>query len=186
VNQSVHKSVLLLLDFQQGVGDLAYAHEAVGAAAVALDAGRQSGLFTVFSKVAFRPGYPEISASNLVFSAFKQKKVPEYPSDIISALSPLDNEVVVEKRRFSAFSGNDLHLILRAQGITDLVLCGLSTSGVILSTFSAASDEDYSLTILSDACADPKPTLHQELMSDLFPRSARVVTVKDWTTGLKG
>ena len=39
-----------------------------------------------------------------------------------------------------------------------------------------AADEDYSLTILSDACADPEASLHEELMTNLFPRSATVLS----------
>jgi hypothetical protein len=58
------------------------------------------------------------------------------------------------------------------------------TSGVILSTFTLAADEDYSITILSDACADPKASLHEELMTNLFPRSATVLTVDQWIASL--
>jgi hypothetical protein len=52
--------------------------------------------------------------------------------------------------------------------------------GVFLSTFTLAADEDYSITILSDARADPKAGLHEELMTNLFPRSATVLTVDQW------
>jgi hypothetical protein len=49
-----------------------------------------------------------------------------------------------------------------------------------LSTFTLAADEDHRMTILSDACADPKTSLHEELMTNLFPRSADVLTVDQW------
>jgi hypothetical protein len=39
------------------------------------------------------------------------------------------------------------------------------------------------MTILSDACADPKAALHHELMVDLFPRSAQVMTTDLWVQG---
>jgi nicotinamidase-related amidase len=74
--------------------------------------------------------------------------------------------------------------VLRSGGIKHLVMAGLSTSGVILSTFTLAADEDYSMTILSDACADPKTSLHEELMTNLFPRSANVLTVDQWIASL--
>jgi hypothetical protein len=45
---------------------------------------------------------------------------------------------------------------------------GLESHRVILSTFTLAADEDYSMTILSDACADPKTSLHEELMPTCF------------------
>lgn len=51
---------------------------------------------------------------------------------------------------------------------------------------SAAKDElDYSITILSDACADPKASLYEELMTKLFPRSAEVLTVGQWIASLQ-
>jgi nicotinamidase-related amidase len=65
-----------------------------------------------------------------------------------------------------------------------LVMAGVTTSGVILSTFTLAADEDYTITILSEACADPKASLHEELMTNLFPRSATVLTVDQWIASL--
>ena len=82
----------------------------------------------------------------------------------ISILQPGQNEIVVDKDRYCAFSGNDLKDVLRSGGINHLVMPGVATSGVILSTFTLAANEDYSITILSDACADPKASLHEELM----------------------
>lgn len=57
--------------------------------------------------------------------------------------------------------------------------------GVFLSTFALAADEDYGITILSDACADPKSSLHEELTTNLFPRSAEVLTVDQWIVALQ-
>jgi nicotinamidase-related amidase len=91
----------------------------------------------------------------------------------------------VDKDRFCAFSGNALKEVLRSGGVKHLVMTGVATSGVILSTFTLAADEDYSITtILSDACADPKASLHEELMTNLFHRSATVLTVDQWIASL--
>ena len=64
------------------------------------------------------------------------------------------------------------------------MMAGVATSGVILSTFTLAADEDYGITIPSDACADPKASLHEELMTNLFPRSATILTVDPWIASL--
>jgi nicotinamidase-related amidase len=40
----------------------------------------------------------------------------------------------------------DLESILRAKGITHLVMAGISTSGVVLSTLRWAADFDYEIT----------------------------------------
>jgi nicotinamidase-related amidase len=178
-------TALLILDFQIGIGDQAYATSAVQRVATALRAGRAAGLPVVFSKVKFRPGYRDVADSNKAFSLIKTKNLFTHDaSKLISSVQPEHNEIVVDKNRYSAFSGNDLKQVLRSGGIHHLVMAGLSTSGVILSTFARAVDEDYRITILSDACADPKACLHEELMTNLFPRSANVLTVDGWIASL--
>jgi nicotinamidase-related amidase len=178
-------TALLILDFQLGIGDQPYAKSAAQRAAAALKAGRTAGLPVVFSKVKFRVGYRDIADSNKAFALIKMKNLfpPDF-SNLISILEPGRDEIVVDKDRYSAFSGNDLKELLRAGGIKHLVMAGVATSGVILSTFTLAADEDYSMTILSDACADPKTSLHEELMENLFPRSANVLTADQWVASL--
>ena len=83
-------------------------------------------------------------------------------------------ELVVYKHRVSAFSENELHLILRAQGIANLVFFGISTSGVTLSTLRSASDLDFRCTVLKDACFDADPEVHRVLTEKIFPTSNRL------------
>src|ERR1700688_4894701 len=147
-------TALLILDFQVGIGDQPYAKSAAQRAVAALKAGRATGLPVVFSKVKFRAGYRDIADSNKAFALIKMKNLfPPDASKLISILEPWRDEIVVDKDRYCAFSGNDLKEILRSGGIKHLVMAGLSTSGVILSTFTLAVDEDYSMKILSVACA---------------------------------
>ncbi len=179
------KSALMICDFQIGIGDQAYAKEAALRAGAAMESARRAGMLILFTRVAFLPGYTDISPRNQAFAIYKSKDLlPPTASRLISLFEPQSNETLVIKDRFSAFSGNALQTILRSQGVSRLVLAGVSTSGVILSTFCFAADEDYGITILSDACADPKLSLHEELMTNLFPRSASVMPVDAWTAAL--
>jgi nicotinamidase-related amidase len=178
-------TALLILDFQVGIGDQPSAKSAAQRAVAALKAGRAAGLPVVFSMVKFREGYRDIANSNKALALIKTRNlIPPDASKLISILQPGHDEIVVDKDRFSAFSGNDLSEVLRSGGIKHLVMAGVVTSGVILSTFTLAADEDYSMTILSDACADPKASLHEDLMTNLFPRSATVLTVDQWIASL--
>jgi nicotinamidase-related amidase len=86
----------------------------------------------------------------------------------------------VIKRRVSAFTGSDLEVILRAHGIQHIVLIGIATSGVVLSTVREASDKDYRLTVLADCCADGDEEVHRVLTTKVFPRQADVLTVDEW------
>jgi nicotinamidase-related amidase len=76
---------------------------------------------------------------------------------IYQALAPEEQYIVVRKGRVSAFSGSDLEVVLRAQDIDTLVLTGISTGGVVLSTVREAADKDFRIVLLADGCFDPMP-----------------------------
>jgi nicotinamidase-related amidase len=73
-------------------------------------------------------------------------------------------------------------MVLRAGGIDHLVLTGIATSGVVLSTLREAADRDFRLTVLADACSDGDEEVHRVLTEKVFPRQAEVTTVADWTS----
>jgi ureidoacrylate peracid hydrolase len=99
-----------------------------------------------------------------------------WEADIVSALAPLEGEYVVPKHRWSAFHGTYLDLALRTRAVNTLVLCGGSTDVGIASTAFAARDLDYNLVVVSDACTSPEQDNHDQLMTRMFPRMARVRT----------
>ena len=96
-------------------------------------------------------------------------------------LRHLNNEITVVKRRVSAFTGSDLEVVLRGQDIKHIILTGIATSGVVLSTIREASDKDYRITVLADACADGDEEVHRVLTTKVFPRQADVLSVDEWT-----
>lgn len=73
-------------------------------------------------------------------------------------------------------------MILRANQIQHLVLTGVATSGVVLSTLREAADKDFQLTVLKDACADRDEEVHRILTEKVFVRhrQAEVKNVSDW------
>jgi nicotinamidase-related amidase len=85
--------------------------------------------------------------------------------------------VVVRKVRVGAFSTTDLDAQLRERGLDTLILAGISTSGVVLSTVRDASDRDYRVLVLRDVSADPQPDVHEFLTTRVFPNQAEVLTI---------
>jgi nicotinamidase-related amidase len=71
-------------------------------------------------------------------------------------------------------------VVLRAGDVDTLVLTGIATSGVVLSTLRQAADLDYRLVVLSDACLDADAEVHRVLTEKVFPRQADVLTVDQW------
>jgi nicotinamidase-related amidase len=180
-------SALLVMDVQQGILDRLFDPTAkesyLARLRATVEGARAKAVPVRFVVVGFRPGMPEASARNRAFAAFKQQ-APALLADPKPALTPEENDVVVIKRRVSAFSGSDLEVLLRSGDVQHLVVCGISTSGVVLSTLREAADKDYRLTVLSDLCVDPDPEVHRVLLEKVFVRQAEVVTSEHWLGSL--
>jgi nicotinamidase-related amidase len=177
-------TVLLVMDFQHGIVERVGGETVLAAAGRAVEAARANDIPVMFVRVAFRPGYPETADSNLAFAAVKQAgdtMTQDHPAtQVHAALEPRPDEPVIIKRRISAFSGSDLDVLLRGAQADALVLAGISTSGVVLSTIRQAADLDYRLTVLEDACADTDPEVHRVLTEKVFPRQGVVTTTDEW------
>jgi nicotinamidase-related amidase len=177
-------SALVVMDVQPGIlGRISDGDAYLGRVRAAVEAARRVAIPLRFVVVGFRPGMPEVSPRNQSFGTLKQQ-TPTHLIDPRPAIAPADGEVVVTKRRVSAFTGSDLEVVLRSGDVRHLVLAGISTSGVVLSTLREAADKDYRLTVLSDLCADPDAEVHRVLLEKVFPRQAEVVTSAQWLEGL--
>jgi nicotinamidase-related amidase len=175
---------LLVMDVQRSIVDrfaadtgyLPRLRDAIGAA-------RSAGLDVLYVVVGLRAGHPEVSSRNKTFGALAGRggfQAGDAGAEIHPDVAPADGDIVITKRRVSAFAGSDLELVLRARDIDSLTLTGIATSGVVLSTLRQAADLDYRLTVLSDGCLDADPEVHRVLTEKVFPRQADVVTVAGW------
>lgn len=169
------RSALLIMDFQVPIVErFATGQDALlSATAAAIAAARRIKLRVIYVVVGFRAGLPEVSPRNKSFSRLRASG--GLATDIHSRLAPAAGEVIVTKHRVSAFTGTDLDMLLRAQDIDTLVLCGIATSGVVLSTLRHAADADYRIFVLRDCCSDQDEDVHSCLMDKVFPRQADVI-----------
>lgn len=182
------KTALLVMDMQNGiVSRFADNQQILLPFQKAIEAARQHSIPVIFVRVAFNEGYPEINPRNKAFSALSKAggmTVSDTATQIHESVQPEPNEPVVTKFRVSAFTGSNLEIILRSRQIETLILSGISTSGVVLSTLREAADKDYTLKVLSDACLDADPEVHRILTEKVFPRQAEVLTVDAWINTL--
>ena len=181
-------TALLVMDVQQSIVDR-FRGEAgyLPRLATAADAARGAGIRVMYVIIAFRPGYPEVSPSNPTFAGIRGsgRYIDGDPGSLIHpAVAPAPGEVIISKRRVSAFAGSDLDMVLRAGDVDSLVLAGIATSGVLLSTLRQAADLDYRLTVLADGCLDADPEVHRVLLEKVFPRQAQVTPIADWTASI--
>lgn len=184
MQQNTQDTALLVMDMQMGIlGSFPGTAALVTSVSNAIAKARSNNIPVIYVVVGFREGAPEISSSNKSFTVSKERYAgidTNHFMTVHPGIAPLAGEITVTKRRVSAFTGSDLEVVLRAQGIRHIVLTGIATSGVVLSTIREAADKDYRITVIADGCADNDEEVHRVLTTKVFPRQAEVVTVDEW------
>jgi nicotinamidase-related amidase len=175
---------LLLMDLQNDiVGRFGGTDDYLDRVVAAQERAEVAGLLVVLVRVAFRPGTPEIAVRNKSFGPRRGSDTMIIGDASVEPHARLlrgNGEIVVTKKRISAFAGSDLDVILRGGDVTSVALAGISTSGVVLSTVREAADRDYELTVLEDLCLDGDDEVHRVLTQKVFPRQAEVINSADW------
>jgi nicotinamidase-related amidase len=174
------KTALLLMDFQPlNLGSIQDPDVLLESASIARTQAKVAGAQVGFVRVAFRPGdYDSISDRNKIFSGVRNAGRLADGSDeasFHSLLTPDPTDIVVRKTRVGAFSTTDLHERLQERGVDTVLLTGISTSGVVLSTVRDAADRDYRVVVLEDCCADGDPEVHRILTERVLSRQAHVL-----------
>jgi nicotinamidase-related amidase len=176
------RTALLLMDYQNGVIDRFAGTEAelLARAVAAIRTARAAGATVGYVRVALDPDEAAaVPATNKTFHAFAGRGsmgADDPATSVAGAIAPREGDIVVRKKRVGAFSTTDLDVQLRDRGIDTLVLGGISTSGVVLSTVRDAADRDYRVVLLEDLCVDSDQEVHRVLFTKVFPRQADVVT----------
>lgn len=174
-------AALLLMDFQNAIIGMAgdQSPPLLERVQQARKAARAAGMAVMHVRVAFTEAdYAAISPRNKSFAALGKSRFltdGTAPAAIHDALAPAADEEVFTKHRVGALSTTSLEARLKARGIDTLVLAGIATSGVVLSTLRDAADRDYRLFVLADCCADMDPEVHRVLIEKVFPRQADVI-----------
>jgi nicotinamidase-related amidase len=184
-------TALLVMDYQTGVvANLPGAAEYIARTAGAIATVREHGGHVGYVRVAFTDeDLRNVPAGNLIFSRLLESRRFDDADPVTAVhpdLAPEADDIVVRKVRVGAFSTTDLDARLRERGVTTLVLAGIATSGVVLSTVRDGADRDYRLFVLEDCCADQDPQVHDVLLHKVFPRQAEIITAADLPGLLSG
>lgn len=184
VPAAASRLALLLLDFQYGVLDtVRNSADVLSRAEVALCWARQQRVQVAHVRVAFaEEDFARVPAHNKALrQVVESRRFADGSREaaIHSRVAPQGRELVVRKTRFGAFSTTELHRLLQELGIDTLILAGISTSGVVLSTVRDALDRDYEIYVLADSIADHDPQLHDALVERLLRQSVNVIDTGD-------
>jgi nicotinamidase-related amidase len=181
-------TALLVMDYQNGiVGRLDDAEALLARAAEAIALVRGHGGQIGYVRVAFDDADFDAVPAHSRFAEIVAQTGRAFHRDspataVHESVAPEPGDIIVRKTRVGAFSTTDLDQQLGERDIHTLVLAGISTSGVVLSTVRDASDRDYQVYVLADASADPDPEVHEFLTAKIFPRQGHVITVAELGT----
>jgi len=106
----------------------------------------------------------------------KGGRAPEW-AELVEGLAEA-GDLRVTKRQWGAFTGTELDLQLRRRGIDTIVLGGVATHMGVESTARHAWELGYHVVVVEDACAGPSAELHQASFTHVFPRIARVASLR--------
>ena len=176
------RTALLLIDMQRDFGgddgamaragmDLTAAKAAMANAAMLADAARAAGVAVIFVRLVSRP---EGKTGMIGEWLARRGQAQDDPlcaegtpgADFIGP-RPLPGETVIDKSRYSAFTGTGLAQHLRTRGLDTLVLAGLTTECCIDTSARDGFEQDFHIVIAADAVAAYAPDLHRAALKAL-------------------
>lgn len=127
-----------------------------------LDFARHRGIECLFARIACHTRDGRDRSLSQKLPGWNNLLLPknEQPSQLVPALQPLDDEIVVTKTTDSALTGTNLRLILHNLGIRNVICCGIFTDQCVSSTVRSLADESYGVIVLEDCCAAATDDLH--------------------------
>lgn len=129
-----------------------------------LSHGREHGVLIVHVRISFSAAYSEHPPLSPLFGGAKKfgaLQMGTWATEFHPKASPLPNEPVLTKHRVSAFYGTPLDVILRANGVGEVLLCGVATDLAVQAAARDAHDRDYAVTVVSDCCGAASDEDHE-------------------------
>lgn len=90
-----------------------------------------------------------------------------FGAEVVAPIKPKENDIIVIKRRFSAFFATDLDLILRGLGVTTVYITGTQYPNCIRATAVDSMALDYLTVICTDCCSAANGEVAQSNIRDL-------------------
>lgn len=146
-----------------------------------LSGARAAGVPVVSVRVAFRPDHADVLQNAPIFrDVVRLGAMTEgsWGAAFLEGLGPLPGEFVVTHNRIGAFHGSSLGDALRALGAGRLIVAGVATSSVVLTTVGQAVDLGYAVTVARDACSAARAEMHAAAL-DLMSIVADIVDVDE-------
>lgn len=149
--------------------------------ALAIERARGAGIMVGYVRVGFSPDYRECPPGSPVFSRARDNgifRLGDWGTEVYPDFAPREGDADIVKHRVSPFYGTALEPLLSARGIGRMILCGVSTNGVVQAAVREGHDRDFRCVILEDCCAGATDEEHAFALAGLR-RFAEVTTAAD-------
>ncbi|WP_095201967.1 cysteine hydrolase family protein [Mesorhizobium carmichaelinearum] len=169
------KTALIIIDLQKGIVSLPSVHpmaEVLQQASTLADAFRRHGLPVVLVNVVGAP-------SGRTDQAPRMREFPAGWADLVPELQQQPADHIVTKRTVDAFVNTDLEAWLKGDGVTQVVIAGVSTSMGVEATARHARDLGFNVTLAVDAMTDGNPDAHANSVDRIFPKLGESGTARD-------
>lgn len=184
------KTAVLLIDLQKEVldpkgtlrGDLPkVASTLLAAVGELLRWARERQLPVIWIRMAFRPGYVDAPHSIRATASEMAGRLVDgsWGAELVDGLDRRDGDIIITKKRPSAFFGTDLDFVLRGLGVDRLVVAGTSTNWAVESTIRDADSLDYQIVVAQEATGARIGEHHEPALRSIGSRFAEVKTVND-------
>jgi nicotinamidase-related amidase len=194
------QAALLIIDMQRdflepgGFGaalgnDVSRLRAAIGPTKILLQAARNFGLCVIHTREGHLPDRSDLPAAKYRRGRFAPRIGDAGPMGrilirgeaghaIISELAPLAGETVIDKPGKGAFYATDLEAVLRDRGVSQVLVCGVTTEVCVFSTVREANDRGFDCLVLRDCTASYFPAFHEQ--------SLRMIAAQDGIFGWVG
>ena len=192
------KTALIVIDMQHGFIDegasleVAAARDIIPNISKLINACRSKGAPVIFTEFIYADNVPCLRGDPFGIEHLASEGSPGFGSkssnclighnagtgvesaDTIDELKPAPEELIIRGHTYDKFYGTPLDLALRSQGITHLLITGITTDVCVNSTLIAATQRNYRVTAITDGCASPWPELHEACFKIWQPKFARL------------
>lgn len=142
----------------------------IAAATRLFDICRGSGIPIVSVRIAFRADHADVIQNCKIFRdvvAAKAMVEGSWGAEFHEGLAPITGEFVVKHTRVNAFHGSQLAEVLEILKAERLIVAGIATNSVVLTTVAAAADMGYGVVVVGDACSSGNLHLHESSLENM-------------------
>lgn len=138
-----------------------------------LEVCRKHGVLVIFMRHSYRKDKPDKNLVNM-----RPNCIEGSGGDEIDPMLEVDpvKDYVIKKRRYSGFFGTDLDLVLRENGIENVIITGTKTNCCIRATVTDAYYLNYNVFVVSDCVATNDETVNRVHLEDIRKYFGTVLT----------